>query len=208
MNEISPGRLIVFEGISRSGKTTTILKLKELLEAEGSKVTLASWNSWPGLEETNKRIKHDRKFDATGLFLALVSDLWLTNINIVSPALEAGHIVLHDRYIYTSYVRAILRGVPKEMLDICHKSFIVPSGVIYIDLDPETAWERFFNTIGLGYDDYAYGIDIWPYLSKENAYKEYVKAQRDIYREIIPQNLLWSVSDLESNFKESLRSIF
>lgn len=191
-----PGTLIVLEGITRAGKTTTIRRIEEALAPTGTPLTVASWNSFPDLEPAIYEIKHRNELDGHGLFFSLLADLWLTQINVVRPALERGEVVLHDRYTYTSAVRARLRGVPDSLLDACHAPFTEPDAVVFLDLDPDTAWERFFATRGSSYDDYAYGLDIWPDETQEGAFKKYVARQRIEYEREIPTAKRVSAEDL------------
>ena len=52
-----PGRLIVFEGLDGSSKSTQVEMLKSYFEAQGLKVVLTNWNYSPYVLETIKRLK-------------------------------------------------------------------------------------------------------------------------------------------------------
>jgi dTMP kinase len=95
------GFFLTFEGLDGSGKTTQINKLKGWLEARGRKVTLTRQ---PGGTVIGDRIRQLLLDSRTANLAAraelglMFSDRAQAIAEVISPALEAGHVVLCDRY--------------------------------------------------------------------------------------------------------------
>jgi dTMP kinase len=99
------GFFVTFEGLDGSGKTTQLRRLKESLEARGMAVTATRQ---PGGTQIGDRIRallldsragRPSSFTELGL---MFSDRAQSIAEIIEPALEAGHIVLCDRFTDSS----------------------------------------------------------------------------------------------------------
>lgn len=95
------GFFLTFEGLDGSGKTTQIRKLTDWLKANGRQVTVTRQ---PGGTEIGNRIR-DLLLDSRTKNLAARAELGLMFSDraqgiaeVISPALEAGHVVVCDRY--------------------------------------------------------------------------------------------------------------
>ena len=53
------------------------------------------------------------------------------------PALEAGMVILGDRYIFSIMARARVRGVPARWLDDVLEFAMVPDKIYFLDVDLE-----------------------------------------------------------------------
>jgi dTMP kinase len=137
------GKLIVFEGIDGSGKTTQLKRAAAWLLAEGYTVETLR-------EPTNGR--YGRRLRESALSgrvspeeerdLFVQDRTWNVKTNI-RPALEAGKIVLLDRYYFSSIAYQGARGL--DLADIRARNeaiAIKPDLVLLFDLDPETALQR------------------------------------------------------------------
>jgi dTMP kinase len=99
------GFFITFEGLDGSGKSTQLRRLKEWLHSNGLKVTATRQ---PGGTRVGDRIRAlllDSRTDSLSSFAELglmFSDRTQSITEVIEPALEAGHIVLCDRFTDSS----------------------------------------------------------------------------------------------------------
>lgn len=95
---------IVFEGIEGSGKTTQIALLAEKLRLIGHEIVLSRE---PGATAIGKQIRQlllhsDEKIDPRAEALLFAADRAHHVATVIRPALDAGKIVILDRYIDSS----------------------------------------------------------------------------------------------------------
>ena len=79
--------------------------------------------------------------------------------NKIIPALEAGYIVLADRYIYTLIARNNVRGIERRWSRSLFGFTIVPDLIFYLDVKPEELVHRVFQKNSI-LDYYESGMDI------------------------------------------------
>lgn len=140
------GRLIVFEGIDGSGKSTAIRRVAAALEAEGHSVTMTreETEGWTG--EAVRRSIAERADPWTTLHLFLADRA--SHQATLRLALEAGNVVLCDRYLhstlaYQSVTLADQLDNPLDALRLLHEPWCrAPDGVVLLDLDPQKAVSR------------------------------------------------------------------
>jgi len=136
------GKLIVFEGIDGSGKTTLVERFTELLTKEGIScvVTTApspqmkefwAWKDWHGSASAQQDI------DELGLSIMAMGDRLISKSAIIVPALKAGKVVISDRYILSvlAYWSTIVHRFVAERL-------IAPDVGIFCRIDPKVACKR------------------------------------------------------------------
>ena len=106
---MSHGYFITFEGLDGSGKTTQLRRLAASLEAEGHKVVTLRQPGGTALGDRIRTILLDSKSEATFGPIAPAAEMALmfadraqSIAEIILPALEAGSIVLCDRYTDSS----------------------------------------------------------------------------------------------------------
>src|SRR5690554_8097334 len=104
------GILVVFEGISGSGKSASIDNLTRYLLESGFDTTSIEWNS-------NRMIRRVvNLLQRLGVLSPLVFSIlqWINFIAdyvmIISPSLRRNRIVIADRYIYTALTRDAANG--------------------------------------------------------------------------------------------------
>ena len=106
---MSRGIFITFEGLDGSGKTTQLRKLAAWLESEGHKVVSLRQPGGTALGDRIRSILLDSRSEAILGPIAPLAEMALMFADraqsiheIILPALEAGHIVLCDRYTDSS----------------------------------------------------------------------------------------------------------
>ena len=110
------GLFVAFEGIEGSGKSTQVALLAERLRARGQAPLLVREPGGTELgEETRRLVLHGAAdvSPAAELFLYLVARAELV-ARVIRPALEAGRVVIADRYELSSRAyQAAGRGLPE-----------------------------------------------------------------------------------------------
>jgi dTMP kinase len=136
--------LITLEGIDGSGKTTVAEALQDTLPE--AMFTREPTDSWYG-EAVERSIDDDGADPVAELFL-YTADHADHLSRVVRPALEAGKVVVSDRYSDSRYAYqgATLDGVvrrPMEYVRGVHEPFTrAPDATLYFDVPPETGAER------------------------------------------------------------------
>jgi len=137
-----PGKLIVVEGIDGSGKSTQLNLLKTFLESEGYDVSFTEWNSSPLVKDTTKRGKKKNLFTPTTFSLIHATDFADRHERSILPPLQAGLIVLADRYAYTAYARDAARGCDPAWIRNLYDFATRPDLSLYFRVDIDTAVAR------------------------------------------------------------------
>jgi dTMP kinase len=138
---------VSFEGPDGSGKTTLARLVGERLQAEGRDVVLTRE---PGGTELGERIRelllhsgHVAPWAEAALFAASRAQ---HVAEVIRPALEAGAIVLCDRYVDSSLAyQGIARGLgldPVLELNLAAVDGLLPDRTFLLLVDPETAAAR------------------------------------------------------------------
>ncbi|MFW5498649.1 MULTISPECIES: dTMP kinase [unclassified Maridesulfovibrio] len=140
---------ITFEGIEGTGKTTQIKKLTAFLEESGHTVdvTLEPGGSRIG-KELRKILLNMDSTDITGeceLFLYLADRAQHVG-QVIKPAVEAGKIIISDRFadstiVYQGYGRGLDPKLLRELNDVA-VSGNWPDLTILLDIDPEIGLKR------------------------------------------------------------------
>jgi len=137
-----PGRLIVVEGIDGSGKSTQLSLLQTFLVSEGYDVSFTEWNSSPIVKDTTKRGKKKNLFSPTTFSLIHATDFADRHERSILPPLQAGLIVLADRYAYTAFARDAARGCDPAWIRNLYDFATRPDLSLYFKVDIDTAVAR------------------------------------------------------------------
>jgi dTMP kinase len=105
-----PGRLLVFEGLDGSGKSTQARLVAKWLGARGYRVFFTEWNSSELVSDTIRRGKKKGLLTPTTFSLLHATDFADRFERHILPPLRAGYLVICDRYVYTAFVRDAARG--------------------------------------------------------------------------------------------------
>jgi dTMP kinase len=150
----APGRFISFEGIDGSGKSTQARRLAAYLEGQGQSVVLTREpGGSPGAEDIRALVLEgdaDRWSPETELLLftaARRDHLERT----IQPALDAGQIVICDRFAdSTRMYQGLRRDGLRARVDQLHDLMIgrEPDLTVLIDMDPEVGLSRALSRNG------------------------------------------------------------
>jgi dTMP kinase len=143
------GFFITFEGIEASGKTTQINLLYDYLKSIGKNVIKTRE---PGGTKIGQKIreillsKWDEKFPYIAELLLYEADRNIHIHNIIKPSLEAGYIVLSDRYIdSTTAYQHYARGIDYEIvsyLNTLATDRLKPNLTFLIDIPAQISLKR------------------------------------------------------------------
>ena len=137
-----PGRLIIVEGIDGSGKSTQLDLLRKWLVNQGYLVIVSEWNSSPIVKATTRRGKRLQLLSPMSFSLIHAADFASRTYSQIMPALQAGAIVLADRYVYTAYARDAVRGVNRAWLRRLYAFAVPPTLAFYFDVPLDEAMQR------------------------------------------------------------------
>lgn len=146
--KIDKGLLIVLEGIDGCGKTTQAVLLRELLLKKGYEVVRTKQ---PGGTEVGERLRSILlnpaiEISSMAELLMFMADRVEHLTKVVKPALEAGKVVICDRwYVSTIAYQCYGRGLDLNFVkDLCLKFSYgtVPDVVLLLDVFVEKCIER------------------------------------------------------------------
>ncbi len=140
---------ISFEGTEGVGKTTLIRKIHQYFEQQGKEVVLTRE---PGGTKLGKAIREwlltpsDVKIASHAEILLFMADRAQHVFEVVKPALEAGKIVLCDRYVDSTIAYQVGgRGLPLQLMDqlnqISHQG-LMPHRTYLLMVDPNEGLKR------------------------------------------------------------------
>lgn len=151
---MTPGLLISFEGSEGCGKSTQIARLQVRLQAAGRTTEL---RREPGGTEVGERIRdllqHTKEaanmMPEAELLLFAASRAQLVREKI-RPALDAGTVVILDRYLdSTTVYQGLARGLPLDSVRAINRfavGDVIPHLTVVLDMDASAAWERIHRT--------------------------------------------------------------
>jgi dTMP kinase len=142
MSESKPGVLIAVEGLDGSGKSTQIRLLHRWLWGLGLRVHFTEWNSSGLVRGATRRGKKGQLLTPTTFSLVHATDFADRYERQILPMLRGNHIVLCDRYIFTSFARDAVRGCDADWLRSMYGFARVPDFTLYFRLPLEIALGR------------------------------------------------------------------
>lgn len=148
------GKFITFEGGEGTGKSTQIKLLSEYLKQKGENVVTSKepGGTEVGLEIRKLLVCGDKdKFDAVAEAMLYFADRHIHLTQKIWPAMEAGKIVLSDRfadstfaYQYYGYDKRLSKELLNQLYNIAVGDF-KPDLTIILDIDPEKGLARSFK---------------------------------------------------------------
>jgi len=153
-----PGKLIVLEGSDGVGRSTQTQLLRRWLEDKGFAVSdtglRRSEMTQKGLDEA----KNGHTLSRITMSLFYATDFADRLENQIIPALQAGFIVLSDRYFYSIMGRDIVRGADPAWAREIYGFALKPDLILYLKADVTDLVSRLIHGRGLNY--WEAGMDI------------------------------------------------
>ena len=167
-----PGKLIVLEGADGVGRSTQTQLLRRWLEDEGFAVSdtglRRSGMTQKGLDDA----KQGHTLSRITMSLFYATDFADRLENQIIPALEAGFIVLSDRYFYSIMARDIVRGADPEWAKQIYGFALKPDLVLYLRANVNDLVSRLIHGRGLNY--WEAGMDVH---AADNLYDSFINYQ-------------------------------
>jgi len=139
--------IITFEGGEGTGKTTQAALLKNYLESKGRPVVSLREPGGSHLSEKIRPLFLHEAMDPVSELLLILASRRENIITIIEPALEAGHIVIIDRFIDSTLVyQGLAGGLGVERVRgimQATRTWLVPDLTFVLDLDPALAAARY-----------------------------------------------------------------
>lgn len=157
---------ISFEGIDGSGKSTQARRLADTLREKGHEVVLTREpGGSPGAEEIRKLVlEGDPQRWSPETELLLFTAARRDHLErLILPALEAGQIVICDRFADSTRMYQGLRGPDlRQKVDVLHDLMIArePDLTVLVDMDPEVGLARALGRRGTEERFEQFGADL------------------------------------------------
>lgn len=136
------GILIVYEGISGSGKSEGIAALIRDLSSQGCPVSVNEWNSNRFVRGAISVLRKLRLLTPAVYSLlqwfSFFIDYWVN----IYPKLRRDRIVIADRYVYTGMTRDAVNGAGERFGRLGRFRVRQPDLVVFFDTPPATCGER------------------------------------------------------------------
>jgi dTMP kinase len=136
------GRLLVFEGLDGSGKSTQARLLMKWLASRGYRVFFTEWNSSELVSRIIRRGKKKGLLTPTTFSLLHATDFADRFERHILPPLRAGYIVVCDRYVYTAFVRDTARGCDPDWVRNIYDFAPRPDITFYFRVPVQTSLRR------------------------------------------------------------------
>jgi dTMP kinase len=137
------GHLIAFEGLDQSGKQTQAEALRDHLAAAGRRCELLSFPDYdtPVGREIFHALHGEREYAADVMQLLYITNRYEKRARIANW-IEAGAVILCDRYLASSIAYGEAQGLDPAWLAEVQRLLPQPALTIVLDIAPETAVER------------------------------------------------------------------
>ncbi|KAF2626602.1 thymidylate kinase [Macroventuria anomochaeta] len=140
------GKLIVFEGLDRAGKTTQCQMLVEALKKDGEKVTFMRFpdRTTPIGQMINSYLSGESEQEDHVIHLLFSANRWEAVPKILE-AINSGTTVIIDRYYYSGIVYSAAKQNPSMTLEWCRHPDVGlprPDIVVFLHISPEDAAKR------------------------------------------------------------------
>lgn len=146
------GRLLAFEGIDGSGKSTQARKLAEYLRAQGREVLLTREPTDGPWGRKIREARFKERLSPEDELHAFIEDRKQHVTEEIAPALARGAVVIIDRYYYSTAAYQGARGLDPQQLLATNRAFAPkPDVVVLVDVTPEQALAR-ISSRGEGQD--------------------------------------------------------
>ena len=170
-----PGKLIVLEGADGVGRSTQTQLLRRWLEDEGFAVSDTGLRRSAMTQKGLDDAKQGHTLSRITMSLFYATDFADRLENQIIPALEAGFIVLSDRYFYSIMARDIVRGADPEWAKQLYGFALKPDLVLYLRANVKDLVSRLIHGRGLNY--WEAGMDVH---AADNLYDSFINYQSEL----------------------------
>ncbi len=137
------GIFICIEGLDGCGKTTQAKLLARKLRKRHNAVYTAE----PSRGKIGTLIRRNYLYGEKRLSIVLEALLFAADRiehleNVILPALEAGQLVISDRYVYSSLAYQGAAGLSLDWIEKINENALQPDVAFFIDVNPETVMSR------------------------------------------------------------------
>ncbi len=205
-----PGRLLVFEGLDGSGKSTQAALLGKWLQARGYRVFFTEWNSSELVSKTIRRGKKKNLLTATTFSLLHATDFADRFERRILPPLRAGYLVVSDRYAYTAFARDAARGCAPEWVRSIYAFAPQPDRVFYFRVPVQVTLKRkIASRQKINY--YEAGMDLGLSDDLYESYERFQTRLKQEYERLAETDRFTivdstrSVEEIQSEIRENLR---
>lgn len=184
--DIMRGKLIAFEGLDGSGKSSQSVLLRDWI-GQSRDTYLTEWNSSDWIHDIIKESKKKELLTPLTFSLIHATDFADRYEKFILPLLRIGYIVIADRYVYTAYARDKARGVDSSWIKKLYSFAVKPDITFYIRVKPEIAYARVKlqrRQINLQES----GHDIFPDLDQKSGFLRYQEMILETYDQISDEN--------------------
>jgi dTMP kinase len=137
------GVFICIEGLDGCGKTTQAKLLAKKLRKSHNAVYTAEPSRGKIGTFIRKRCLYGEKRLSTVVEALLFAADRVDHVeNEVRPALHEGHLVISDRYVYSSLAYQGAAGLSIEWIEQINEHALKPDLAVFIDVDPKTVMHR------------------------------------------------------------------
>jgi dTMP kinase len=134
------GMLVSVDGLAGAGKSTTAKSLRSYLAARGYSVHATTEPSRATLGEIARH--NTETYRGLTLACLVAADRYHHLDTELRPKRDAGHIVVCDRYVASSYVLQRMDGVPLEFVHALNVYADKPDLAVILTVDPDVAAAR------------------------------------------------------------------
>src|SRR5262245_11766243 len=137
------GHLIAFEGLDQSGKQTQAERLLGAFRGAGHRAEFLTFPEYTTAigGEIGRALKGERDYQPETLQLLYIANRFEFRPRIISW-LEAGTMVVCDRYLASSIAYGEAQGVDAGWLSEIQRFLPQPSLTIFLDMQPEVSLKR------------------------------------------------------------------
>lgn len=145
------GKFITFEGCEGVGKSTQLRLLTEYLEKTGADYLLTREPGGTPVSERIREILLDKTLEMDAVTEAyLFAAARAEHVkNVIIPAINAGKIVICDRFMDSSVAyQGFGRGLGSELVEKINVTALmgtVPDATVFLNLDPLHMWRKSFG---------------------------------------------------------------
>jgi dTMP kinase len=136
------GLLVAIEGLDGSGKTTQAQLLFDWFQAKGIQTHLFSLFKSRLLAEQMTRLTEKNSITTREACLMTSAELAGRVEYLTLPFIEAGAVVIWDKYLLGCRARDVARGIDDDTLDALFDPLPHPDVLVFLDIDPAIALAR------------------------------------------------------------------